>query len=135
MPQAGGDPALAQEAIPRATFGVITEDHLDGDLVAEERAPGPIHRAHAALGEWREDLVPVVEDVACRQHAYSLDQWQGLGLGAGGIKGWKLEVGPWKLLLAEDTFHLLAKSREKSLDAPADALLDGSLVDGAEAAG
>ena len=79
MPQAGGDPALAEEAIARAALGVIAENHLDGDLVTEERAPGPIHRAHAALSEWRENLVPVVEDVACRQHATSLNQWQGLG--------------------------------------------------------
>jgi hypothetical protein len=73
MPQARGNPAFAEETMLGCAFAVIAEDDLDRDLVAKQRAPGPVHGSHSALGKRRQDLVLVVEDIACRQHVPSLD--------------------------------------------------------------
>ena len=64
--------ALADEALERRGTLHIREDHLDRDVVAEKDPPRAIHRAHAALGERREDLVAAVEDLPDRKHGLIL---------------------------------------------------------------
>ena len=55
--------ALAHEPLERPRTGDVREDHLDRDLVAEQNAARPVHGAHAAFRQRRENLVAPVEDL------------------------------------------------------------------------
>ena len=64
----GGGATLAEEPLAQdASSGVLSD--LDGDIVAEQDAPGAIDSAHAAAGEQLENLVSAVEHLAWREHA------------------------------------------------------------------
>ena len=66
QPRAGA--AFAEKAIARARSAVLAADDLDRDFVAKERPPRPIDRAHPTLGQERQDLVTIVEQLAGREH-------------------------------------------------------------------
>ena len=64
--------ALADEPFERRGTLHIREDHLDRHVVAEKDPARAIHRAHAPLGERREDLVAAVQNLPNRQHGQIL---------------------------------------------------------------
>jgi hypothetical protein len=68
MPEPGAGAALAEKALAHAAVRMIAADHLDRDLVAEERAFGTIHGPHAPFGKETENLVAIIEDLSGTEH-------------------------------------------------------------------
>src|SRR5690606_4773764 len=69
MAQPGAGAALPQEACaPDGRIGSARPEDLDGDLVAERRAPREVDVAHAAATEPAANLVLAVEDDAVGEH-------------------------------------------------------------------
>ena len=79
MAQAGAGAAFAEESIARTRPAVLAADDLDRDFVAEQRPPRPIDRAHPPLGQQRQDLVAIVEDLAGGEHGSIRPYGSGFG--------------------------------------------------------